>query len=903
MPKPTTTQELADLLAQLGRELAGHDPEISTVLTLSPDPRDALREIFTLMVNARQERDENSELAREFRNDLQAAENEIRRLEKQAKDLEKAYEQETSEAALRESGMAELETVHGQQHNALVEQHEQELAKARRDLEAQVTALRKANEQMAAEGEKERLQALEDLVSARAEGQTGIEETRKRYEAEIAELRTRAAEAEEKAKHSGAKNAEWEGKLDKLRREHADALLVLRRQHDDERTALLNAKEEALSQRESEQYTALRKSSEERWARMQQLQEETRKQYEARLGEMQTREASSREEAAKERDAALEELEARFRDEQTKILGVVKTEWEGRVERLRREHADALAMANEEHKNELSAVRRLQDQASTGREGELQKALAKAQDEIGVMKAAAAQQEEARIKYEARIAEMRAAVAEGRSETEREHADTLTALELKLRDEKAQAVAAVQSEWEKKLEKMRRSHAQIVAALQEDQERELAARAALAQAPGLPAPPPVPAPAPAASRAAAPAAPPASLPAQAAPAVTPPAPAPALPLAVPAAPPAAAVPSAPVPTAPAILKSAAPAAPPVAAPRPAAAPPAAPPLVHAGSASSPGMSAAAVAAAVGTAPSPSPRATLGPSSARPPMAPAPGRSTIGPGSGRPPMRPPTPVPPPVNAAAGTPAPAASSAPSPLTPLPLSFRENKPRLPMPFLIAGAVALLLVVAGIGAVVLGRGGSTPAGDAAALAASQPGAGPATAGSVQVESHPDGAAVVLNGEPKGLTPLLLTGLPWGRYEVEIARSGHEGATQTVDLSEGAPTATVKVDLRPLAATPAGPKDAYLEQEVDLPPSQASGNPVAFPPNMSTTPGQSLSVGVTFMVTEDGDVTQIKIVESGGLPLDEAVLRAIATWKFEPATKGGRKVKTLLRRKFTFKT
>ena len=95
----------------------------------------------------------------------------------------------------------------------------------------------------------------------------------------------------------------------------------------------------------------------------------------------------------------------------------------------------------------------------------------------------------------------------------------------------------------------------------------------------------------------------------------------------------------------------------------------------------------------------------------------------------------------------------------------------------------------------------------------------------------------------------------------------------------------------------------APLVEELDLPPSQTSGNAVAFPPNMATVPGQSLSVGVTFMVTEEGDVTQIKIVESGGLPLDEVVLRAISTWKFDPGTKGGAKVKTLLRRKFTFKT
>jgi TonB family protein len=50
--------------------------------------------------------------------------------------------------------------------------------------------------------------------------------------------------------------------------------------------------------------------------------------------------------------------------------------------------------------------------------------------------------------------------------------------------------------------------------------------------------------------------------------------------------------------------------------------------------------------------------------------------------------------------------------------------------------------------------------------------------------------------------------------------------------------------------------------------------------------------VAVRLVVNEDGSTSDLKVTESAGSILDEAVLRAIRTWRFEPATKAGVKVK-----------
>jgi TonB family protein len=50
--------------------------------------------------------------------------------------------------------------------------------------------------------------------------------------------------------------------------------------------------------------------------------------------------------------------------------------------------------------------------------------------------------------------------------------------------------------------------------------------------------------------------------------------------------------------------------------------------------------------------------------------------------------------------------------------------------------------------------------------------------------------------------------------------------------------------------------------------------------------------VRVGFVITETGDVIDIRIMESAGRLVDEAVVKAVRTWKYSPAVKKGTRVK-----------
>jgi TonB family protein len=48
----------------------------------------------------------------------------------------------------------------------------------------------------------------------------------------------------------------------------------------------------------------------------------------------------------------------------------------------------------------------------------------------------------------------------------------------------------------------------------------------------------------------------------------------------------------------------------------------------------------------------------------------------------------------------------------------------------------------------------------------------------------------------------------------------------------------------------------------------------------------------VRFVVSDTGDVSSIEVVESAGKTVDDVVLAAVKGWKYEPASKGGVRVK-----------
>jgi len=91
-----------------------------------------------------------------------------------------------------------------------------------------------------------------------------------------------------------------------------------------------------------------------------------------------------------------------------------------------------------------------------------------------------------------------------------------------------------------------------------------------------------------------------------------------------------------------------------------------------------------------------------------------------------------------------------------------------------------------------------------------------------------------------------------------------------------------------------------YDEDEVDVKPRRVAGTTGSYPewgPKLAK--GRSVSITASYVVTEEGLVTDIRVERGGGVL--EAGLVEISRWKYEPGTKGGVPVKVRVRWKHTF--
>lgn len=91
-----------------------------------------------------------------------------------------------------------------------------------------------------------------------------------------------------------------------------------------------------------------------------------------------------------------------------------------------------------------------------------------------------------------------------------------------------------------------------------------------------------------------------------------------------------------------------------------------------------------------------------------------------------------------------------------------------------------------------------------------------------------------------------------------------------------------------------------YLESEVDVKPRRIAGSSAPYPEWGPPLPrGERVSIEASFVVTETGDVTDIR-VEKGGGSL-QAVLLEMSRWRYEPGTRNGLPVKVRLRFRHTY--
>jgi TonB family protein len=181
---------------------------------------------------------------------------------------------------------------------------------------------------------------------------------------------------------------------------------------------------------------------------------------------------------------------------------------------------------------------------------------------------------------------------------------------------------------------------------------------------------------------------------------------------------------------------------------------------------------------------------------------------------------------------------------------------------------------------------------------------------GTADFLSTPFGAAVSVDGSRVGVTPMTELKLRVGSHQVELVKEGYEPWTGTLVVAGGR-RGRLDAQLKPKVVATSPPPEApdpsrvynNAAADVDTLARKISGASVGYPddaPRLKS--GESVSVSVSFVVTESGDVSDVRVLESGGKVLDEAVASTVRTWKYTPAGKRGMKVKVRVNHRQTFR-
>ncbi len=320
--------------------------------------------------------------------------------------------------------------------------------------------------------------------------------------------------------------------------------------------------------------------------------------------------------------------------------------------------------------------------------------------------------------------------------------------------------------------------------------------------------------------------------------------------------------------------------------------------------------------------------------------------------------------------------------------------RKPRGLNRLVVALAAGALLLAAGFGVFLLSQSSIEETPPEPIEAAEPPAPLPST-GSLRVATKPEGARVLINGEERGSSPLLLEALPLGTYQVRIENAGFEEEELEAAITAEAPAASLDVTLRPQApATPAAPKPAVFRIRSNPPGAQVAvdgrdvgvtpierlqvaagarvvrvlregylpwedtfraragrtetieaeltarvaepetapepepaapepprvvegalvdrGEPGVTNPKCIRCPGVPFPeaakrsrlqgvVELSFLIDEDGQVSELQVLESGGQVFDDAVVETVKSWRYEPATKHGVRVKMRWVQRFRF--
>ena len=185
-------------------------------------------------------------------------------------------------------------------------------------------------------------------------------------------------------------------------------------------------------------------------------------------------------------------------------------------------------------------------------------------------------------------------------------------------------------------------------------------------------------------------------------------------------------------------------------------------------------------------------------------------------------------------------------------------------------------------------------------------------TTGTADITSTPSGAAVRIGSKVVGQTPISGLELKAGTHTVSVGKEGYEPFSARMNVVAGrrarleAPLRQIVVATQPPTPKPDvfDPNRVWDEADVDTPPKKTKGDSPSYPdkgPKLKS--GDSVSVEVTWVVDEDGQTTDFKMLTSAGSKVvDDAVVETIRKQRYKPGVKKGKPVKVRLTRKFTFR-
>ncbi|HEY7515436.1 MAG TPA: TonB family protein [Vicinamibacteria bacterium] len=177
-------------------------------------------------------------------------------------------------------------------------------------------------------------------------------------------------------------------------------------------------------------------------------------------------------------------------------------------------------------------------------------------------------------------------------------------------------------------------------------------------------------------------------------------------------------------------------------------------------------------------------------------------------------------------------------------------------------------------------------------------------------IDSVPPASTVEIDGRRHEGPPSAGLPIAAGVHRIVIRRAGFRTWTRAV---EAAPGESLRLSARleptggPITTTEAlrakgwvGAGDLVPSGPGVTPPRKITGEPAAYPQSARRM-RLAGSVTASFTVTETGAVADPQVIESAGELLDDALIAAIRSWRYEPAEKNGVKVRVRLRERHTF--